>query len=146
MAENIILSSLNNSMINIQKNEILNLNERSQEYGLILTPDDVDNIVKSRNHTLNSYGRIDLNMDVTKEIMEILYKSQFTDKDDYVEMINDLVEIFYFLKNETFDEISDKEIIEIIGEFYEETRGRIDNIQDKAEKFSKDYKYNRGNI
>ena len=146
MAENIILSSLNNSMINIQKNEILNLNERSQEYGLILTPDDVDNIVKSRNHTLNSYGRIDLNMDVTKEIMEILYKSQFTDKDDYVEMINDLVEIFYFLKNETFDEISDKEIIEIIGEFYEETRGRIDNIQDKAEKFSIDYKYNRGNI
>lgn len=146
MAENIILSSLNNSMINIQKNEILNLNERSQEYGLILTPDDVDNIVKSRNHTLNSYGRIDLNMDVTKEIMEILYKSQFTDKDDYVEMINDLVEIFYFLKNETFDEISDKEIIEIIGEFYEETRGRIDNIQDKAEKFSIDYKYNRRNI
>lgn len=146
MEENIILSSLNNSMINIQKNEILNLNERSQEYGLILTPDDVDNIVKSRNHTLNSYGRIDLNMDVTKEIMEILYKSQFTDKDDYVEMINDLVEIFYFLKNETFDEISDKEIIEIIGEFYEETRGRIDNIQDKAEKFSIDYKYNRGNI
>ena len=115
MAENIILSSLNNSMINIQKNEILNLNERSQEYGLILTPDDV-------------------------------YKSQFTDKDDYVEMINDLVEIFYFLKNETFDEISDKEIIEIIGEFYEETRGRIDNIQDKAEKFSIDYKYNRRNI
>lgn len=146
MAENIILSSLNNSMINIQKNEILNLNERSQEYGLILTPDDVENIVKSRNHTLNSYGRIDLNMDVTKEIMEILYKSQFTDKDDYVEMINDLVEIFYFLKNETFDEISDKEIIEIIGEFYEETRGRIDNIQDKAEKFSIDYKYNRRNI
>ena len=146
MAENIILSSLNNSMINIQKNEILNLNERSQEYGLILTKDDVENIVKSRNHTLNSYGRIDLNMDVTKEIMEILYKSQFTDKDDYVEMINDLVEIFYFLKNETLDEISDKEIIEIIGEFYEETRGRIDNIQDKAEKFSKDYKYNRGNI
>lgn len=146
MAENIILSSLNNSMINIQKNEILNLNEKSQEYGLILTPDDVDNIVKSRNHTLNSYGRIDLNMDVTKEIMEILYKSQFTDKDDYVEMINDLVEIFYFLKNETFDEISDKEIIEIIGEFYEETRGRIDNIQDKAEKFSIDYKYNRRNI
>ena len=146
MEENIILSSLNNSMINIQKNEILNLNERSQEYGLILTPDDVDNIVKSRNHTLNSYGRIDLNMDVTKEIMEILYKSQFTDKDDYVEMINDLVEIFYFLKNETFDEISDKEIIEIIGEFYEETRGRLDNIQDKAEKFSIDYKYNRGNI
>ena len=146
MEENIILSSLNNSMINIQKNEILNLNERSQEYGLILTPDDVENIVKSRNHTLNSYGRIDLNMDVTKEIMEILYKSQFTDKDDYVEMINDLVEIFYFLKNETFDEISDKEIIEIIGEFYEETRGRIDNIQDKAEKFSIDYKYNRRNI
>lgn len=146
MEENIILSSLNNSMINIQKNEILNLNERSQEYGLILTPDDVDNIVKSRNHTLNSYGRIDLNMDVTKEIMEILYKSKFTDKDDYVEMINDLVEIFYFLKNETFDEISDKEIIEIIGEFYEETRGRIDNIQDKAEKFSIDYKYNRRNI
>ena len=66
-------------------------------------------------------------MDVTKKIINKIYISQYTDKDDYVEIINDLQDIFYYLKNETLDKISDNEIIDIIGEFYEETSGRIDN-------------------
>ncbi|WP_286317023.1 DUF6323 family protein [Romboutsia ilealis] len=144
MISPIILSSLNLSLETVQKNEILSLNNRSEEYGLYLTPQDVDNIIESRNHTLKSYGRIEIDINVTKQLIENLYTSQYTDKDEYVELINDIQEIFYYLKNETLDEVSDIEIIEIIDEFYNNCSGRIDTIQNMVEKFAHDYKYERG--
>ena len=143
MISNIILSSLNKDLMSIQENEILKLNSESSRYGLTLSLDDVEEIIRSRNLTLKSYGRIELNMNATKKLIENLYTSQYTDKDDYVELINDLQEIFYYLKNETLDEISDSELIEMICEFYEECSGRIDNIQNKAEKFSREFKWGK---
>lgn len=146
LKNNIILSSLQKNAMIVAKNEILKINDESLAYGLILTPKDVDEIIKSRNHSLKTYGRIDLNLDITKEIINKLYTSQYTDKDDYVELINDLQDIFYFLKNETLDEISDYEIIDIISEFYEKSSGRIDIIQNLVEKFAMDYKCGRISI
>ncbi len=143
MTKNIILSSLQDKSMNIAKNEILKINEESSVYGLILTSENVEEIIKSRGYSLKTYGRIDLNMDSTKKIINKIYISQYTDKDDYVEIINDLQDIFYYLKNETLDKISDNEIIDIIGEFYEETSGRIDNVQNLAEKYALDFRLGR---
>lgn len=143
MTKNIILSSIQNKSIIVAKNELLKINDESSAYGLILTPQDVEEIIKSRGYSLKNYGRIDLNMDVTKKLINKIYTSQYTDKDDYVEIINDLQDIFYYLKNETLDEISDNEIIDIIVEFYEKTSGRIDNVQNLTEKFALEYKLGR---
>ena len=143
LTKNIILSSLQDKSMNIVKNEILKINEESSVYGLILTSENVEEIIKSRGYSLKTYGRIDLNMDATKKIINKIYISQYTDKDDYVEIINDLQDIFYYLKNETLDKISDNEIIDIIGEFYEETSGRIDNVQNLAEKYALDFRLGR---
>ena len=144
MISPIILSSLNSNLETIQKNEILKINSESEQYGLSLNQEDVEEIIKSRNHTLQSYGRIDLNINVTKQLIEGLYTSQYTDKDDYVELINDLQEIFYYLKNETLDEISDIELLERIDEFYNECSGRIDNVQNSAEKFAQEHRWGKG--
>lgn len=141
MISSIILKGLNSNIQIIQANEILELNKKSQIYGLTLNKEDVKEIITSRNDTLKSYGRIELNIDVTKKIIEVLYESQYTDKDDYVESINDLQEIFYYLKNETLDQISDVEIIEIIDEFYNKCSGRIDVVQEKCEAFAKNYRW-----
>ncbi|WP_228416691.1 DUF6323 family protein [Terrisporobacter hibernicus] len=143
LTKNIILSSIQNKSIIVAKNELLKINDESSVYGLILTPQDVEEIIKSRGYSLKNYGRIDLNMDVTKKLINKIYTSQYTDKDDYVEIINDLQDIFYYLKNETLDEISDNEIIDIIVEFYEKTSGRIENIQNLSEKFALEYKLGR---
>ncbi len=103
----------------------------------------MEEVIKSRGYSLKTYGRIDLNMDITKKLIKKLYTSPYTQKDDYVELINDLQDIFYYLKNETLDEISDNEIIDIISEFYEKSSGRIDHVQNLAEKFGEDYRWNR---
>ena len=144
MISPIILSSLNSNLEVIQEQELLELNENSRPYGLTLNKEDIKQIINSRNNTLKSYGRIELDINVTKSIIENLYKSQYTDRDDYVELINDLQEVFYYLKNETLDQISDIEIIEIIDEIYNNCSGRIDIVQEKCEEFAKSYRYRLG--
>ena len=144
MISPIILSSLNSNLEVIQEQELLELNENSRSYGLTLNKEDIKEIINSRNNTLKSYGRIELDINVTKSIIENLYKSQYTDRDDYVELINDLQEVFYYLKNETLDQISDIEIIEIIDEIYNNCSGGIDIVQEKCEEFAKSYRYRLG--
>lgn len=144
MISPIILKSLNSNLQITQENEILDLNEKSQIYGLTLNKEDVKEIINSRDNTLKSYGRIELDIGITKMIIENLYKSQYTDKDDYVYAINDLHEVFYYLKNETLDQISDIEIIEIIDEVYNNCSGRIDIVQEKCEEFAKSYRLKLG--
>ena len=144
MISQIILKSLNLNLQTTQENEILDLNEKSQIYGLTLNKEDVKEIINSRDNTLKNYGRIELDIGITKMIIENLYKSQYTDKDDYVYAINDLHEVFYYLKNETLDQISDIEIIEIIDEVYNNCSGRIDIVQEKCEEFAKSYRWNLG--
>ena len=144
MISPIILSSLNSNLEVIQEHELLELNENSRSYGLTLNKEDIKEIINSRNNTLKSYGRIELDINVTKSIIENLYKSQYTDRDDYVELINDLQEVFYYLKNETLDQISDIEIIEIIDEIYNNCSGGIDIVQEKCEEFAKSYRYRLG--
>ena len=145
MSSNIILSSLNNKNLVVVKNEILKINEDSALYGLTLSSKDIEDVVKYRGESLKTYGRIELNIDVTKKIMEKLYTSQYTNKEDYVEKINDIQDIFYYLKNETLDEISDNEIMDIISEFYEKSNGEIGNVQNLVEKFALDYRLSRVN-
>ncbi|MGX9755136.1 DUF6323 family protein [Clostridioides difficile] len=141
MISPIILSSMHQNLKEIERNELLETNNESKYYGLILSQADVKDIITSRNDTLKGYGRIELDIKVTKQLIENIYTSQFTNMDDYLETINDMQEIFYYLKNEIDDKICDDEIIEILDELYEKFTGNMDNVRGEAEEFAKKFKF-----
>ncbi|UWD48279.1 DUF6323 family protein [Clostridioides difficile] len=141
MISPIILSSMHQNLKEIERNELLETNNESKYYGLVLSKADVKDIITSRNDTLKGYGRIELDIKVTKQLIENIYTSQFTNMDDYLETINDMQEIFYYLKNETDDKICDDEIIEILDELYEKFTGNMDNVRGEAEEFAKKFKF-----
>ncbi|MGO0881245.1 DUF6323 family protein [Clostridioides difficile] len=141
MISPIILSSMHQNLKEIERNELLETNKESKYYGLVLSKADVKDIITSRNDTLKGYGRIELDIKVTKQLIENIYTSQFTNMDDYLETINDMQEIFYYLKNETDDKICDDEIIEILDELYEKFMGNMDNVRGEAEEFAKKFKF-----
>ena len=76
MTNNIILRSLQKNAMIAAKNDILKINDQSSVYGLTLTPDDVEEVIKSRGYSLKTYGRIDLNMDATKKIINKIEKEK----------------------------------------------------------------------
>ncbi|MER0284095.1 DUF6323 family protein [Clostridioides difficile] len=141
MISPIILSSMHQGLKEIERNELLETNEESKEYGLALSESDVKDIITSRNYTLKGYGRIELDIKTTKQLIENIYKSQFTNINDYLETINDMQEIFYYLKNETDDKICDDEIIELLDELYEKFSGNLDNVRGEADEFAKKFKF-----
>ena len=68
----------------------------------------------------------------------------FTHQNADGDAIGSAFALFYYLKNETLDQISDIEIIDIIDEVYNNCSGRIDIVQEKCEEFAKSYRWRLG--
>lgn len=137
-----VIDIMNQGSNIVLQNDLLKLNENSFEYGLKLSKEDVEIIVEWRETSLKHMGRIDLGIDVTKKIVEFIYKSQYTNREDYLEAVVDIQDIFYYLKNETLELISDDDAIELISDMYETFCGEIKNIQAEVEDYSKKFKIN----
>ncbi len=118
-------------------NELLALNEKTKEFGLVLTPDEIKDMIKARNKVLRDIGRVELGIDVTRELIEVFSTSSFIDKDNYVSMLNELHEIFYYLKNETEDRIGDFKLIEMMKEKFDgECAGSVELLKSNLEEFA----------
>lgn len=113
-----IFDSLNNLQKSNMISELLKFNDKLMEHNLILTPADAKDIIKERDSILKSHGRIELNINVTKAIIKELGDSLYVNQDNLAETINDMYEIFHYIKNSTSDFLSDVEILETIMFFY----------------------------
>ncbi len=98
---------------------LMNINNTSRQYGLTITAEDARNIVEVRNTVLRNYGRVDLGIAATGEIMEKFCTSSFIDSGNYLYIINEIQELFYYLKNETEEKIPDDELITLLRELFE---------------------------
>ena len=115
----IIFNSMQNVLIELQINELLQFNDESKKYGLILSEEDAKEIIEVRNEVLQSYGRIELDIGVTKRFIQEFSASTLISQEEYAETLNDLNEVFYYIKNETEDKIGDDELIDKIKDFFE---------------------------
>lgn len=115
----IIFDSMNKVLEEIQINEILEINEESKKYGLILTAEEATEIMEGRNRVLKSCGRVELGIEVTKIIIQKFSNSSFINQEEYTLALNELHEVFYYMKNETEDKIGDSELIDIIKNYFD---------------------------
>lgn len=122
-------------------NELLQLNEETKNYGLELTLEDVKQVINTRNKVLKSYGRVELSFDVTKRLIETFSTSAFVNEKNYVNILNDLQESFYYMKNETEDKLSDEKIIKFMKEKFENyCEGSIDLLNSCLEEYSRNFR------
>jgi hypothetical protein len=123
MALPIVFDTMNNVLMSIQINEIVEMNEETAKYRLTLTVEEAKEIIEIRNHILESYGRIEIDTIVTKKFIQRFYTSPLINQEDYATIINELHEIYYYLKNETEDKIGDDELIDLITGFFNNSCG-----------------------
>lgn len=91
--------------------EVLNCNEKSIEYGLILTQTDATELVQTRTDELTNTGRVEFGAGIIQKIIDAFYDSPYINQQNYAQTIHELIEIFYYYKNETLDIISDNDLI-----------------------------------
>ncbi|AMA51571.1 MULTISPECIES: DUF6323 family protein [Bacillus subtilis group] len=121
--------------------DLLKLNEKTKEYGLVLKPNDVKNLVVSRNKVLHDHARVELGIEVLKELIEVFSTSPYMDQDNYVETLNELQEIFYYLRNETEDKIGDVKLINQMMDYFNgPCAGSIELLRSKMEELADNFR------
>ncbi|OPJ62874.1 DUF6323 family protein [Clostridium oryzae] len=136
------LPNLFNARQGLLKNTYVEeLIEASKESGLLLTIEDAKKIINERSNALKNYGRVDLNFEVTKKIIGTFDISSFANVENYVQILIELQDLFYYLRNETEDRISDQKILELMKDFFENScEGSIQLLVSRIEEFSREFR------
>lgn len=117
--------------------QLLDLNEKTKRFGLTLVPDDIKELMAARNQILRHYGRLELGIEATKEIIEVFSESPYITQEHYVSTLHELHEIFYHLKNETEDKIGDAKLIGMMKDcFDQECEGSLELLKGKLEEYA----------
>ena len=106
-----------------QKNQlakILETNEMTARYGLVLTQQDAELLAAERSRVLKRERRVEFGPGILPKVIEQFCDSDFIDQNNYVDTLLRLQEIFYLYKNEMQDEISDEELLHFMKEQFEE--------------------------
>lgn len=112
--------------------EIQMCNEDTREYGLKLSNEDIKTIIKTRSEALSSNGRVEFGGGIIKKVISVFCDSPYISQYNYVETINDLIETFYYYKNETMEKISDDELIALMKKYFDnECEGSVEFVRDK---------------
>ncbi|MEA4831427.1 MAG: DUF6323 family protein [Oscillospiraceae bacterium] len=100
-------------------NEILKQNAVSSQFGLELTEQQALALVETRSLALKENGRIEFGGGVIDKLIYEFCDSPFISSVNYEQTLHDLIDIFYYYKNETIDLISDDELIKYMKKAYD---------------------------
>lgn len=99
--------------------QILSRNEETVQYGLTLTPADAFALAETRAQALTETGRIEIGDATIGRLIDAFADSRWINQREYAATLHELIDLFYYVKNETEDRISDEELIAFMKDCYE---------------------------
>jgi hypothetical protein len=91
--------------------EVIKCNDYTVRFGLMLTLAQALELVETRSIALRDNGRIEFGGGVIDKIIREFCSSPYIYMHNYTQTIHELLEIFYYYKNETLDLVSDDDLI-----------------------------------
>ncbi len=127
MKDKMIISLFEDSKNEIR--EILNNNKHSSKFGLILSKNQIETLIAERKEILKDTGRLEIGESVLSLIVNKFCDSQYLWQDNYYETISEVQNIFFIMKNESMEMISDKELIDYLYKLYNgKAKGSLEYI------------------
>ena len=109
-----------------KKIEIANIkkcNEYINKYGLVLSDNQISNLLERRKEILKETGRIEFREGIIDKLIKEFCDSPYINQENYAKTLYELIEIFYEYKNETMDLITDDELIEFMKKSFDGIAG-----------------------
>lgn len=78
---------------------LISCNEKTEQFGLTLTKEEADELIVCRNDTLKKYMRVEFGNSILDKLIFTFCDSQYIDQDNYLEVLEQLQEIFYEFKS-----------------------------------------------
>lgn len=118
-------------LLSIQSiSEIMSLNEETLPYHLQLSKEDAVLLIDTRKEALKETDRIEIGGGVIKKILNAFKDSPYLSQGNYAETISELIDTFYYYKNETLETISDEDLIDLMKELFDHRcNGAIELLQ-----------------
>ncbi len=118
---------------------VLECNKKTEQYGLVLSEEEANNLMLSRKASLVNSQRVEFGEGILPKIIYYFCNSQYINQDTYADTLDQLQEIFYQYKNETQDELTDDELLEFMRQQFEEICfGDLDYLSETClERFSR---------
>lgn len=92
-------------------NAIEACNRETEKFGLVLSRAQIQKLVAHRFDMLKSTRRVEFDEGILEKLIRVFYDSPYIHADNYEETLLELQEMFYQLKNETFEQLSDDELL-----------------------------------
>ncbi len=121
------LISLESFALQPMDDKILALNTVSQAYGLTLTPEEAKDLSEVRARSLKDNERLEIGLGAMEGVIRRFSRSSFVDKQNYAWVIAEVTDLFYYIKTETDDKVSDNDLLdELFLRFEQRCRGSVD--------------------
>ena len=92
--------------------------ELNRIHGLILTEEDIGELVRLRGEALRATGRIEFGGGILPKLIRAFCGSVYVDRENYAGVLADLQDAFYYFKNESNDVFSDDELVEFMAQVF----------------------------
>lgn len=126
------LISFDNLYLKPVDDEILSLNEISAPHGLLLSKEEAHELSQMRSKALEENERIEMGTGVVTDLIKHFCASRYITQENYAYILNELTYLFYYIKTETDDGISDRDLIKELFERFElYCRGSIDMLENR---------------
>lgn len=122
-----IINYLNDSLVN----DVSSLGSELDSYGIILSKEEVLDLVNTRNEAIDNFGLIEIGESAVKLILIEFCKSSYIGKEEYFYVVNELVYIFYMYRQIISDKVSDKELVSTMYNTFEyKCNGSVELLKD----------------
>lgn len=95
------------------------LNDEIAEHGIVLSAEDCKDIAEFRHEALMESDRIEAGLGIAGRIVREFADSGYVDKTNFRQVVEDLIECFYTLKNETDEKATDDQVMEFLHYLFE---------------------------
>ena len=110
--------------------EVLKCNDYTRRFGIILTPAQAAELVETRFLALTSNGRVEFGGGAIDKIIKAFCDSLYISKRNYTQTLHELIEIFYYAKNDTCDLIGDDDLIKFMEKAFDGVcQGSLDLLE-----------------
>jgi len=106
-------------------------NDRSARYGLTLSEAGLARLLEERGDALRQTGRLEVGEGILPRLIDTFRSSPYLLSGNYEETLSQLQELFYQLKNECQDLVSDQELVDAMALIFNEAaQGSVDFLAD----------------
>lgn len=99
------------------------LNDDIAEHGIVLSEEDCKDIAEFRHEALLESDRVEVGLGIAGRIVREFADSGYVDQHSFRQVVEDLLECFYTLKNETEDKATDDQVMEFLHYLFETAVG-----------------------